>query len=325
MKQLTHEEKVALFLRSLAPDVMDTVLAKLAPDRRTRLRSLIQRSPEADPRETLDQVLREIETLLPQPGTSHRAPVAAAQVASAYGVSPPPKATEPDSPVADPVAALTRLEPEHLASALQGENPRTVFLVLNQLPVEQAGQLFKRLPGDLRREVSVQFSSPVMPGQEVLQRIAQAVVRKSRLLQETPPEPGPEVRFRKMATLVRLLEREDRKDVLAALEERDPACAAVVKGQLYQFEDLLKIEKRSMQKLLADLDTKNLALALKGADAAITEKVLSNMSQRAQDNLKEEMEFSGTPAAAQIEQARKIIVDSIQHLDEVGDLTMMPE
>jgi flagellar motor switch protein FliG len=253
-----------------------------------------------------------------QKGTDHSPgtePKNAAATKNLHG-----KTAEPEG---DPLIGLTHLDPDLLLQALEGEHPRTVFLLLNHLPVEGAGPLFKRLPGELRREISIQFINPVIPGREVLQRIAQGIQRKSRILKETPKEPGPETRIRKMAEMIRMLEREERRDILAVLEERDAAAAAAIKGFLYQFEDLLKIENRSMQKLLGELDTKNLALALKTAAEDIKEKILKNMSQRAQETLKEELEFAQATTAAQIQQAQKVIVETIQRLDQAGDLVLV--
>jgi len=330
MTKLSQEEKVAVFLRSLTPAAMDNVLAKLGPERRTRLRTLVQRPPQAAETDALGPVLREFASMLPkdEPAAVKPAPtVSPAQVAGAYGVAAPPAQPDRDDAEAlqNPVAALACLEPDQLALALEGENPRAVCLILNQLPLEQAGQLFKRLPGPLRREVSVHFASGAASAPEIAERIARAVLRKSRELKEKPPEPGPDVRYRNMASMVRLLEKEDRKDVLTALGEHDPTGAAAISGMLYCFDDLLKIEKRSMQRLLGELDTKNLALALKGAEPAIMEKILSNMSQRAQQNLNEEMELNANVGAAQVQEARKTIVDTIQRLDQAGDLVMIQD
>jgi flagellar motor switch protein FliG len=325
LKDLSQEEKGALFLKSLAPQIVESVLARLGPDRRDRLRSLMQRLPEEGHQEHLEGVLREFEVRLLTrnvPTTNPDVPAnGTANVSEADSGSATAKNEEPG----DPLTALASLDTELLIQALEGENPRSIFLLLNHMPVENAGELFKRLPGKLRREISLQFTNPVIPGREVLAKIAQGVHRKSRILKETPKEPGPEARYRKMADMIRLLEREERKEVLVALEERDAAAAAAVKSQLYQFEDLLNIENRSMQKLLAELDTKNLALALKNAEADIKEKVLHNMSQRAQETLKEEMEFSQTTTSAQIQQAQKVVVETIQRLDQAGDLVMIQE
>ncbi len=325
MTTLTQEEKIAILLRGLAPEALESVLAKLKPEHQARLRALAQKPIQSATGELLAPVLREFESMLPKNGVQPAPAVpsqskAAAAYASAAG-APPVDDKEADAS-ADPLADLYQVDPEDLALALQGENPRTVCLILKQLPLEAAGQLFKRLSGDLRRMVSVHFAAMPPAPAEIMQRIAYAVVRKSRQLKNKPPERGPEACYRDMASMVRLLDKPDRKDVIAALEEHDAAAAAAVKGMLYRFDDLLKIENRSMQRLLGELDTKNLSLALKGADSAVVQKVLSNMSQRAQQSLNEEMDLGGTPGQDQIEQARKVIVETIQRLDQSGGLVM---
>ena len=98
---------------------------------------------------------------------------------------------------------------------------------------------------------------------------------------------------------------------------------ASVKEYLYSFDDLLVIEDRSMQKLLAEIDSKSLASALKGASDPIKDKVRSNLSKRARETLNEEMELLGTIPPTTIQQAQKAVVEVIQHLDQAGELTML--
>jgi flagellar motor switch protein FliG len=118
------------------------------------------------------------------------------------------------------------------------------------------------------------------------------------------------------------LEKTDRMELLTALEQEDPQTASGVKEYLYQFEDLLAIEDRSVQKLLAEIDSKNLALALKGAQQEIVDKVLSNLSKRARESLAEEMELSGTVPPRHIQEAQKVVLALFQRLDQAGELVM---
>src|SRR5205823_4018231 len=144
------------------------------------------------------------------------------------------------------------------------------------------------LSSELRNEVTVQFSSLVMPGKEVMWQIALALLQKSRRTPDRLVAPEGVARHRKMADMLRLLDKPERMAVLTALEGKDPGTAGEIKKYLYQFEDLLRVDNRSMQKLLMDVDAKSLATALKGATDAIKDKVLGNLSKRAQENLKEE-------------------------------------
>jgi flagellar motor switch protein FliG len=220
----------------------------------------------------------------------------------------------------DPLRALGRLDPERLTLALQGENPRPIALVLSYLDVERAGVVFKRLPAEVRREVALLLGTSNMPGIDVARRIAQALLEKSQAVIVNAAADGSD-RMKRLADMLRLLDKADRMEVLAAMEQREPAAAAAVREHLYVFEDLLALDNRSMQKVLGEVDPKGLATALKGAAEAIQEKVLSNLSQRAQEALKEEMEFLTAVPAAQQQQAQKFITDVVQRLDVAGELT----
>jgi flagellar motor switch protein FliG len=354
MVALSGEEKGALVLKNLAPEVVERVLAQLAPDRRARLRALmgrLQTGPETQ--KILEGLLQELQraltgkkapggavtpTILTMPQSPDRAaaspaetiaeparpvssPVAPAPVAPPSPPAPPPAPPPPVS-VNDALTALERLPAERVAKALADEGPRTVSLILNSLEVGQAGEIFKRLPARIRAEASVQFSAQEMPSLEIVQRIAQAVVRKSQEVTEKPSFPAGAARNRKMADMLRLLDKPDRLQVLEALEANDPATANAIRDMLYRFEDALRVENRSMQKILMEIDTKSLSVALRDVSEELKNKFLANLSKRAQDNLQEEMDLVQSVPKDQIEQAQKEIVAVIQRLDLAGELVM---
>ena len=106
------------------------------------------------------------------------------------------------------------------------------------------------------------------------------------------------------------------------MQEQEPEAATKVKDLLYQFEDLLRIVDRSMQKLLSEIDSKTLSVALKGASEDILTKVLNNLSKRAREGIQEEIELLGNVQASQVRQAQKTVVDVILRLDQAGELQM---
>lgn len=333
MPPSTGEDKAAFVLLNLAPEAAETVLARLGPERGGRLRERMQslgQEPESD--ELAAQVLREFAELVRGAVPPAGAPGPKAEAPSPTGEAAPrlPRKAEPP-PVdegelgADPVAALRELDVEKLAAALQGEQARTVTLVLNCLEGEKAGEVLKRLQPETRRVVSLQLGKPVGGGTAVVERIARAVVRKALAVVEKPGESGDEAKYKKVADMLRLLDKTERMEILTLLEENDAETAAKIKEWLYQFQDLLRIEDRSMQKLLSEIDSKNLAVALKGAPADISEKVLNNLSKRARETLAEEMEFLGSTSSAAVRQAQKAVVEVIQRLDQAGELVMTEE
>jgi flagellar motor switch protein FliG len=247
---------------------------------------------------------------------------------------PPAPVEEPAEPPAAPpqkeispleaLKVLARLPAERIALVLEGESSRTVSIILTFLDDDKAGQVFRFLPAPVRNEVSVQFSTQGMPSLDVLRRMALALVVKHQRLPEKSSFPEGPARYRKMADMLRQLEKPQRVQVLEALEKQAPGAANEVKSLMYRFEDALRIENRSMQKVLVELENRTLAVALTGAADDIRDKFLANLSKRAQENLREEMELLRAPPKEEIDQARAEITAVIQRLDLAGELTMMP-
>jgi flagellar motor switch protein FliG len=346
---MTGQEKAALLLLRLPPGEADGVLARLDPERGERLRAHMQHFRHSPPPpEVVDQVLNDLDQILREQMSPAAEPPPAGGAAAPAGEAAP-EAAEPAPPAAkpagagdvlpdeaaidsDPLAALRAMtgaapgqvaaNEDRLALALSDEHPRTVALVLAQMEPDRAGEVLKRLHPEMRREVSLQFGKEVTVNAALVNRIVRIVLAKCRQLAEAPPAAASN-RFKRMAEMLRRLDKPDRMEILAALEQSDAQAAAQVKEFLYCFEDLLLIEDRSMQKLLAEIDSKSLASALKNAPDAIKDKVRNNLSKRARDTLNEEMELLGALPGTTIQQAQKAVVDAIQRLDQAGELTML--
>ena len=108
--------------------------------------------------------------------------------------------------------------------------------------------------------------------------------------------------------------------MLGMLENRDPDKAKQLDQFLFEFDDLIKIDERSLQKLLAEAQTNTLAIALVDAHTDIVDRVMASLPQRVQGNLKQEIEFIGTPPRTQAEDARREITDILRKMDKEGTL-----
>jgi len=348
-KTMTGQEKAALLLLRLPTTEADSVLTRLDEDHRTRLRGHMERFRQTPPpAEVIDKLLDDLDLILreqltpgvapqPQPAETagHAETLAEQDVAAKAEESAPTTAAEPKraesslpdeaAVQSDPLAALREVagaNVDRLALALSDEHPRTVALVLEPLDPERGGELLKRLHPEMRRQVSLQLGKDVSVHPDLINRIIRTVLAKCRTVAE-PSAAATGNRFKRMAEMLRRLDKPDRMEILAALEQSDAAAAAQVKEFLYSFDDLLLLEDRSMQKLLAEIDSKSLASALKGASDAIKDKVQNNLSKRARETLVEEMELLGTLPTTTIQQAQKSVVDVIQRLDQAGELTML--
>jgi len=348
MSLFPGKERAAILLSKLPAVTAERLLSHLNPQHSNRLRAEMTRlaqHPEIE--KLLDQVLRDFEVALRSPArepakksaSSEASPNSITANGKAHSESPQLKIADPSRSPAESngaradaaaaptsstgsVADLRNVDLDRLALALVGEHPRVVSLVLNTLDTGQAGEVLKRLPPELRKLVSVQLGVNPSAGADLLPRIAAALLRKIEYLGTQKRESSEDAKFKRMADMLRLLEKPDRLELLAVLDQQDPLTAAGVKEYLYQFEDLLAIEDRSVQKILAEADSKTLATALKDAEKTIVDKVLSNLSKRARESIGEEMEFLGSVPGVQVQQARKVLVEIIQRLDQAGELVM---
>jgi flagellar motor switch protein FliG len=344
MTVATGEQKAALLLRSLPADVAESVLAHVEPAFAERLRARLRELEQVPlPADHLQQALREFNDLLriapreisqaPPPPSSlidvyipsqgTRVQVESAALSEPPAPAPPPPEIAEPAPNEDPLALLVELEVPILAAALRDEKLPTVVLALSSLPLAKATDVLRQLPPEVRREAALRLGRAANLNVELQRTVARAVVVKSRRLASNPESLDVDARVKKLADLLRNLEREDRKQVLETLNQTDPETGAKVSGLLYVFEDILRIESRSLQALLAEIDMKTLALALKDADEAIQTKVTDNLSSRARELLMEEMGLLSKVSPKQVREAQGQIVQVIQRLDQEDKLVMV--
>jgi flagellar motor switch protein FliG len=116
------------------------------------------------------------------------------------------------------------------------------------------------------------------------------------------------------------VDRGTEKIIIEALEEEDPELAEEIKKRMFVFEDIVLLDDRSIQKVLREVDTQDLARALKGVDAEVQEKIYRNMSKRASSLLREDMDFMGPIRLRDVEESQQKIVNIIRKLEESGDI-----
>jgi flagellar motor switch protein FliG len=336
-KSLTGLEKAAVLLKSLPASVVDKIMrhmdAKHAGIVGAELEKLSKDSQlGAKMADVLDEVARILEGGQKKPESAAKAEAPAPTVENAAKVSQvdirlegkPDDNPAPNSQT-EPLRALASVPPEVLATALDGETARTISLLINGLDITVAGEVYKRLSPAKRKEVSLRFTEQPKANEELVKRIAQVVLRKCQSLRESPSSQAGDAgsRDKRVAALLRGLERTERTEMLTMLEQTDAELVARVKTMLYQFEDIQLMENTSVQKLLAEVDMKSLVLALSGAPPDIESKILANLSKRAQAALREEAELTGKIPSVKARQGRQALVEAIQRLDERGDLVLI--
>jgi flagellar motor switch protein FliG len=333
-KSMTGLEKAAVLLKSLPASVVDKIMrhmgAKQAGIVGAELEKLSKDSQlGAKMTDVLDEVAKILESGKTKPEVASTAvtpPPESAAEASQVDIrleGKPDDKPAPDSQI-EPLRALASVPPELLGAALESETARTISLLINRLDIEVAGEVYKRLSPAKRKEVSMRFTEQPKTNEELIKRIAEAVLKKCQALRESPSQTAEGTdRDKRVAALLRGLERTERTEMLTLLEQTDAELVSRVKKMLYQFEDIQLMENTSVQKLLAEVDMKSLVLALSGAPPEIENKILGNLSKRAQAALREEAELVGKIPSAKARQGRQSLVEALQRLDERGDLVLI--
>ncbi len=311
-------DAAAVLLKALPPEVLEAVLSRLQPDKADRLRDRIDAVRERPTgTDRLEDALR----------TFGRAKqVTAAEGTPADAKAPKKKvekldlAAEPEEPVA--FSHLRDIPPDLMVRVLNDEETPAVALVMSVLEPAAAAEVMKRMPAARRPELAVRLTQPGARNPELTELLAKAIVEKAVRLAKAPPEPSADDRIKNLSTVLRSLKREERVEILDALNNADPEACARVKEQLYLFEDILRIEDRGLQTVLVELDMPTLALALSGAPDDLRAKIQKNMSSRAQAMLGEEIGLLGTVPTAKVQQARSKIVSVLRQFEEEGKITI---
>jgi flagellar motor switch protein FliG len=333
MAARSGEEMAVTLLRALPPEVAEQVLAKLDAAAAAQLRAGLPATPSPPAPDALDPALAEFFDLLRIADRARAlTPVEltpapdSPQSANARGkkAGSPPRPGVPPSPPPppDPVDDLRELPPEKLLKVLEGEPPAATALVLTVLDTATAGAVMKGLPAELRAQVAVRFSQPGSRNYPLIQKLSRAIVDKGRRLAEQPAETPPDTRIADLAGMLRSLPRAERAAVFQSMKQTDPELTDRVREKLFKFADIAKVDDRPLQGMLQQLNLKVIATALKGADDAVTGKVTANLSGRARELLQEEMSLLGAVSAAQVEDARKEILQLLLKAEEEGTISI---
>lgn len=223
--------------------------------------------------------------------------------------------------VAAPFEFLRRADTRQVLSYLQDEHPQTIALVLAHMNADAAAMVLSALPEEQQREVALRIAKMDRTSPEVIEQVEAILERKlSTVIQQSDfAQAGG------LETLVDILNSSDRATerlILEGLESQDAELADEVRNRMFVFEDITTLDDRAVQLVLRSVDAKELAVALKGVDQKVRDKVLKNMSERAAANLSEEIQLLGPVKLKTVEEAQNSIVRVIRTLEEAGQIDM---
>lgn len=218
-----------------------------------------------------------------------------------------------------PFQFLHRADPAQLRSFIADEHPQVIALVLAHMTPDKASLLLSGLPPDQQAQVAHRIAVMDRTSPEIVRAVETTLERKlSSMLQ-----PAEMSRVGGVDPLVNIINRSDRsteRQIVDGLEALDAALADEVKSRMFMFEDVVNLDDRSVQLVLRSVEGNELALALKGVADNVREKITSNLSARAAENLVEEVELLGPVRLTQVEEAQQSIIRTIRQLEEQGQI-----
>src|SRR3954465_12429009 len=219
-----------------------------------------------------------------------------------------------------PFEFLRRTPPEQIHVFLRSEAPQTIALVIANLHTTLAAQVLSMFDPDDQAEVARRIAVMNETRPEVVEHVESVMRAKlsSVIAQEYAAAGG----VKSLADILNNSDRTTEKNVLDSLAEQSSELADEVRMLLFTFEDIVKLDDRSIQLVLKDVDAKDLGLALRGVNDETKERIFSNMSERGAEMLREEMEFQPAQKRSVVEEAQGRIVGAIRKLEESGEIVI---
>ena len=218
------------------------------------------------------------------------------------------------------IEQLKWMEAKAVAQIIGGEHPQIAAIVLSHLEPEQSAAIMPLLSDDFRTEVLMRIASLNEVPQTALTELDQLVEKQANV---KPPAPLRRVGgARTVANILYAMEKDTSGEEMGKIEKSDSAMHQQIKDLLFIFDNLLDVDDRGVQALLREVGSDTLAVALRGAEPEVQEKILKNMSKRAAEILKDDMEARGPVKLADVEAAQKEIIVIAQRLAEEGTITL---
>lgn len=217
-----------------------------------------------------------------------------------------------------PFGFLHRAGADSLLTFIQDEHPQTIALIMSHLPAPMAAELLSGLPSTKQLDVICRVANMEQTSPEVVRDVESSLERRMRSMFNQQMEKAGGVPL--VAQILNVTDRMTNKGILENLEAEDPELVDEIRRLMFVFDDLLKLDNKAIQSLLKEVDNSQWAVALKGASEEIRQKVLGNLSQRAAELLKEEMEYLGPVKLSDVESMQQQIVDAVRRLEDAGEI-----
>ncbi|MDJ0954321.1 MAG: flagellar motor switch protein FliG [Acidimicrobiia bacterium] len=220
-----------------------------------------------------------------------------------------------------PFGFVRQVEADKLGDVLAGEHPQTVAVILAHQPAAYAATVLQTFNEDFQAQVAVRVGKMGRISTEVIRSIES--ILKKRLGPVTVDDPGvARGGVKELANVLNSSDRSTERAVMERLRDIDQDLAEEVRALMFVFDDLVTLDDRSIQRVLQDVATPELALSLKGANDEVTDAIMRNMSARAKESLLEEIDLLGPVRRTDVDAARTKIIAAVRLLEEAGEIVI---
>jgi flagellar motor switch protein FliG len=322
-KEFTGRQKAAIFLVSIGSEISAEIFKYLREDEIETLTFEIARLETIEP-EQKDAILMEFQELMmanqfiTTGGIDYARELLEKSLGSQKAIDIINRLTS--SLQVRPFDFIRRTDPAHLLNFIQQEHPQTIALILAYLEPNKASIILQNLPHEVQSDVARRIATMDRTSPEVLREVERVLEKKlSTLSSEDYTAAGG---VESIVEILNLVDRSSEKQIIEALEDEDPELAEEIKKRMFVFEDIVMLDDRAIQKVMREVDSQELAKALKSVDTEVQDKIFRNMSKRAAGMLKEDMEYMGPVRLKDVEEAQQKIVSIIRHLEDTGEIVV---
>jgi flagellar motor switch protein FliG len=313
--------KAAIIMISLGQDIASEVLGLLDNEQIEYLTREIAAVENVNPRQQ-DEVLTEFYNLALAHRYMEQGGLSYAQNLLEKSL-PSDKATQIMKQVTQtiqqsPFQFLQKAESENVLTFIQDEHPQTIALILAHMPEQRSSEILTGLPQQKQVEVIKRIASMEQTNPEVIKEVEAGLEsRLSAIVSQTFDKAGG---ISTAAGILNLADRSTEKGILESLETDDPDLVEEIRRLMFVFEDILMVNDKGIQSVLKEVDNDELALALKTASDELKDKIFGNMSERAAQLIKEDMDYMGPVRLSDVETAQQKIVDIVRRLEDAGEI-----
>ena len=323
IQELTPVQKAAVVITSIGAENAAHVYKRLSDEEVEKLTFEVSSLPYMDINQ-VDAVLNEFyELCLTQKViTEGGIDYARSVLEKAYGPEMAQKLMEKVSKSMQTKAFefVRKSDYKNLLAIIQNEHPQTIALVLSYVNSEQASAVLQELPREKRVEVVERIAKMESASPETVKAIESTLERKFAAVVSMDLTEVGGINY--VADVLNKVDRGTEKYIFDELSARDPALVEEIKKKMFVFEDILSLDSMSIQRFIRDVETKDLAIAIKGSNAEVAATLYANMPQRMQESIQQEIEYLHNVRMRDVDEAQQRIVGIIRHLEEEGELVI---